>query len=248
MPLLELRNVTVRYGRTTALSNLSLRIPRGEITAIIGPSGCGKTTLLKVMNRLIDEEPGAAVDGDLLLNGAAAGRDDAHALRERVGMVFQTPMPFPLSIRKNVAYALPSRGVADRAEQKRIVREKLAMVRLWDEVAHDPDRSALHLSGGQQQRLCIARALATEPEALLLDEPCSSLDVGNTANIEDILKSLKGRYTFVIVTHNLAQARRIADRVVVLMDGSLVEEGPAADVFAAPKDARTAAYLGGAIG
>ena len=124
MPLLELRNVTVRYGRTTALSNLSLRIPRGEITAIIGPSGCGKTTLLKVMNRLIDEEPDAAVDGDLLLNGALVGRDDAHALRERVGMVFQTPTPFPFSIRRNVAYALPSRGVADREEQKRIRSEE----------------------------------------------------------------------------------------------------------------------------
>ena len=232
MPLLELRNVTVRYGRTTALSNLSLRIPRGEITAIIGPSGCGKTTLLKVMNRLLDEEDDSAVEGDLLLNGASIGPDSAHALRERVGMVFQTPTPFPFSIRRNVAYALPSRGVTDRTEQKRIVREKLAMVRLWDEVAHDPDRSALQLSGGQQQRLCIARALATDPKVLLLDEPCEGIQPSIVEEIENIILEINKTHgiAVVLVEQNVEFARRACDRFVIVEKGHVAASGTPEDL------------------
>ncbi|MGM9618888.1 MAG: phosphate ABC transporter ATP-binding protein [Oscillospiraceae bacterium] len=247
-PVMTLRGVSASYEGKSALQDLSLDIPEKQITAVVGPSGCGKSTLLRCMNGLLHEEPGAAVSGSACLDGADISLLPKDALRRRVGLVFQTPTPFPFSIYKNMTYAAQYHGLRDKAALETLVREKLQLAGLYDEVKDELNKNALKLSGGQQQRLCIARALTVEPEILLLDEPCSALDVKSTQTIEETLLKLKERYTVVIVTHNLAQARRIADRTVFLMGGRLVEEGPTEQLFTQPQQEETRRFLSGAIG
>lgn len=244
----------LRYGGKQALEEIALEVPRGEITALIGPSGCGKTSLLTCLNRLTDLVPGARVTGRVWVGGKDifAPGTDLPALRRRVGMIFQRPNPFPLSIRRNLELPLREHGVAERARLDETVEKALRDVGLWDEVKDRLHAPALRLSGGQQQRLCLARALALEPEALLMDEPCSALDPLAGGVVEDLIASLRGRYTILIVTHNLAQARRIAGRAALLWwkehGGRLIEEGPTQQIFEAPREELTAAYVQGRRG
>jgi phosphate transport system ATP-binding protein len=253
-PLLRVDGLGVAYRGQPALRDVRLPIHRGAITALIGPSGCGKTSLLSCLNRLTDLIPGCRVTGSVRLgdDDVLDGACDVVALRRRVGMIFQRPNPFPFSIRRNLALGLREHRVRDRRERDRRAEAALRDVGLWDEVADRLDGPALALSGGQQQRLCIARALALAPEVLLLDEPCSALDPLSSAVVEDLIVSLRGRYTQVVVTHNLAQARRIADHVAVfwVKDGAgrLIEAGPTEQIFDAPREELTAAYVSGARG
>jgi len=253
-PLIETHALSVCYGEKVALRDVSLAINRGCVTAIVGPSGCGKTSFLHALNRLTDLVPGCRVGGSILLDGrAVAGNGtDVVALRRRVGMIFQTPAPFPFSIRRNIDLPLREHGIGPRDERQRIIEHALRDVGLWDEVCDRLDSPAAALSGGQQQRLCIARALALTPRVILCDEPCSALDPMSSATVEDLIASLRGRYTVVVVTHNLAQARRIADHVAVFWtrDGAstLVETGTAEQIFRSPRDELTAAYIGGMRG
>ena len=244
--ILSLRQVTASYDGKAAVEQVSLDIPRQQITAILGPSGCGKSTLLRCMNGLLQEEPGAAVTGSIQLCGREISTLPREELRRRVGLVFQTPTPFPFSIYKNMTYAPRYYGQRSRKALDELVREKLELAGLYEEVKDDLQKSALKLSGGQQQRLCIARALTVEPEPLLLDEPCSALDVKSTAVIENTFQKLKSHYTLVIVTHNIAQAKRIADRVVFLYNGRVVEQGT--HLFTAPREEETRAFLAGHFG
>jgi phosphate transport system ATP-binding protein len=242
------------YGRTSAFRDVDLSLHKNEVTAIIGPSGCGKTSLLTVLNRLTDLEPSARVRGSLHLceQDVLSPDLDLIAHRRRVGMIFQKPNCFPLSIRRNIELPLKEHGLRRREERERVVERVLRDVGLWEEVAGRLDSPAQKLSGGQQQRLCIARALALEPEALLLDEPTASLDPLSGAVIEDLIRGMRGRYTVILVTHNLSQARRIADRVAVFWhlegSGRLLESGPAAEIFAAPRHPLAAAYIAGIRG
>ena len=242
--------LTIAYGGKVAVNDVSLGVNQGEVLGLIGPSGCGKTTLLRSLNRLVELTPGAARGGRIVLDGDDVDALDVTALRRRVSMVFQQPNPFPMSIFDNVAYALREQGSrrVKRAALEAPVREALTRAGLWDEVKDDLDRPALRMSGGQQQRLCIARALAADPEVLLLDEPCSALDPRSTATIEDLILQLRESLAVVIVTHNLQQAYRIGDRVAFMYLGELVEYGAAADVFERPQHTRTAEYVGGAFG
>ena len=246
--IMTLHNVSASYDGREVLSDLSLDIPSNQITAIIGPSGCGKTTLLRCMNGLLAEEKGVSVSGRILLDGQEIKSMQKDMLRRRVGLVFQTPAPFPFSIYKNMAYAPRYYGIRDKASLEALVKEKLEMAGLYDEVRDDLGRNALKLSGGQQQRLCIARALTVDPEVLLLDEPCSALDVKSSAVIEEMLTELKKQYTIVIVTHNIAQARRISDSAAFLFGGRLVEWGKSDDLFGCPKEEETRAVLAGIYG
>lgn len=247
-PAMQTVNLSVSYGRTRALEDVTISIPPQAITAIIGPSGCGKTTLLTCFNALIEEQPGVRVEGEVLLAGKSIGGMRRDLLRRRVGMVTQTPTPFPFSVYRNLTYGPRYYHMARKAQLDQLVREKLEMVGLYDEVRDDLHRSALALSGGQQQRLCIARALTVEPEVLLLDEPCSSLDVKATAKMEATLLDLKSTYTIIIVTHNIAQARRIADYALFLNGGRMVEMAPAKQLFERPHEAPTRDFLSGAFG
>lgn len=249
-PAMRVEGLSVTYDGKPALADVSLAFAANRLTAIIGPSGCGKSTLLQSLNGMLDEEPSAKVRGRILLGEDDTARLPREELRRRVGLVFQTPAPFPFSIYKNVSYVLKyhGRGHGRRAQMDALVREELEAVGLYDEVRNDLDKSALKLSGGQQQRLCIARALAARPEVLLLDEPCSALDVRSSAVIEELLGRLKHSYTIVVVTHNIAQARRIADDVVFLYDGRLVETGAADELFKHPRQERTRAFLEGLYG
>ncbi|MEO9615097.1 MAG: phosphate ABC transporter ATP-binding protein [Nitratireductor sp.] len=246
-------NLTIAYGALTALSDVTLSIPPGRITALIGPSGCGKTSLLTCLNRLIDLIPGARVTGRILVRDTdVLGRDaDLLRLRKRVGMVFQKPNPFPFSIRRNFDIVLSEFGVRRRADREARIDECLRAVGLQAEIGHRLDMSACALSGGQQQRLCIARALATRPEILLLDEPCSALDPMSTMTIERLLLKLKDSITLVIVTHNLSQARRIADRCALFWTrcgtGYLLEHGTMADLSERPQNQVTDDYLNGRV-
>jgi phosphate transport system ATP-binding protein len=246
--------VGVRYGGELALEGVSLEFGRGRIAALMGPSGCGKSSFLLCLNRLIELVPGAEAAGRVELEGedVHARGADVVALRRRVGMVFQRPNPFPQSIRRNFEVPLRAHGVRDRRRVADIMERTLRDVGLWEEVRDRLDRSALGLSGGQQQRLCIARALALEPEVLLMDEPCSALDPLSSAVVEDLIASFRGRYTVIVVTHNLAQARRIADDAALFWAdagvGRLVEGAPAAELFERPRHPLTAAYISGARG
>ena len=245
---LSVRGLSAAYDGKQVLKDVSLDIVPGRITAILGPSGCGKSTFLRCLNGMLANEPGARMEGQVLLDAADAGRLQPEELRRRVGLVFQTPSPFPFSIQRNIEYVLKYYGYAphrDKAELARLVRAHLEQVGLYGEVKDDLKKSAFKLSGGQQQRLCIARALAARPDVLLLDEPCSALDVKSTAVIEGLLCELKRDYTVVVVTHNVAQARRVADDVAVLLDGGVIETGPAAEVLACPKDERVRDFLQG---
>ncbi len=248
------RDLSVRYRGKPAFAGISLGIPAGQITAVIGPSGCGKTSFLMCLNRLTDLVPHAEVTGSLEIEDldVLAARTNLIALRREVGMIFQKPNPFPLSVRRNLALPLREHGVRDRKRIDEIAEGALRDVGLWDEVKDRLDEPALALSGGQQQRLCIARTLVLRPRVLLLDEPCSSLDPISMAAVERHIASLRGRFTLVIVTHNLAQARRLADRVAFFWirngTGCLVEQGTAREVFEAPRDPLTEAYIKGLEG
>jgi len=247
---LTLRDVGVAYGSKEAVRDVSLSIHQGEVLGLIGPSGCGKTTLLRTLNRLTELTPTARRTGDILLDG-----EDIHdlvdtELRSRVSMVFQQPNPFPMSIFDNVAFALREQGrkKPGRRELEPLVVDALQRAGLYDEVRDDLDRPALRLSGGQQQRLCIARAIAMRPEVLLMDEPCSALDPISTGVIEELIGELRRDLAVVIVTHNLAQAHRVADKVAFMYLGDLVEYGTAQDVFEDPRAERTREYVQGAFG
>jgi phosphate transport system ATP-binding protein len=247
---LAVERLSVRYGEREVLHGISLAWPVGRVGAIVGPSGCGKTTLLRAINRLVDMTPAAHVSGSIVLRGDDLGVVAPDELRRRIGMVFQRPNPFPMTIFDNVAYALRPQG-SRRPRRHALadaVERVLARAGLWEEVKDDLHRSALRLSGGQQQRLCIARALAAEPEAILMDEPCSSLDRVATSTIERLILELRSQVIVVVVTHNLAQAKRVSDQLAFVLDGRLVESGETARVFARPHEEATAAYLGGAFG
>ena len=247
---LRVRELSVAYSGAPAVKSVSLSIHQGEVLALIGPSGCGKTTLLRTLNRLTELTPGAARAGQVLLDGQDIHELPDTDLRARVAMVFQQPNPFPMSIFDNVAFALreQARKRPRRRELEPLVIDALRRAGLYDEVANDLHRPALRLSGGQQQRLCIARAIAPRPEVLLMDEPCSALDPISTGVIEGLIGELRRELAVVIVTHNLAQARRVADKVAFMYLGDLVEHGPAAEVFEQPRAARTRDYVRGAFG
>ena len=246
--IMTLDRVGASYDGKPALEDISMEIFPHSITAIIGPSGCGKSTLLRCMNGLLKEESGAAVSGKILLKGQDIAKMEPEELRRRVGLVFQTPSPFPFSIYKNMTYALRYYGVKDKKELDRQVKEKLQMAGLYDEVAQELDKSAHKLSGGQQQRLCIARALAVEPEVLLMDEPTSALDPISTSKIEELAVELKKKYTIIIVTHNMQQAVRISDRTAFFLLGELVEYDNTEKLFSIPSDKRTEDYITGRFG
>jgi phosphate transport system ATP-binding protein len=250
---MRVEGLSVLYGDKAAVSDVSLPIHAGEALALIGPSGCGKTTLLRTLNRLTETTAGATRHGRVLLDGTDVEQFEVTALRRRVAMVFQQPNPFPMSIFDNVAYAIRvqnrrRRGRGRDRELEPQVADALRRAGLYDEVAGDLDRPALRLSGGQQQRLCIARAIATRPDVLLMDEPCSALDPRSTAVIEDLIGELRRELAVVIVTHNLAQAHRIGDKVAFMYLGDLVELGDAEQVFEAPRAERTREYVAGAFG
>ena len=243
---MTLRDVSAFYDGKPAIAHISADIPKNEITAVIGPSGCGKSTLLRCMNGLLTQEPGTEVHGEIALDGTDISRLPSEELRRRVGLVFQTPTPFPFSILKNLTFAPRYYGQRDKKALEALAIEKLQLCGLYDEVKDELRKNAQKLSGGQQQRLCIARALTVEPDILLLDEPCSALDVRATQTVEELLLRLKERYTVVIVTHNLAQARRIADRTMFLYNGQLIEQGE--HLLTHPQEKETRAFLEGAFG
>jgi phosphate transport system ATP-binding protein len=250
-PLLVCKDFSVLYGVTTAVKNLSVEIPRGEVTAIIGPSGCGKSTFLNAINRMTDLIPGCETRGSMRLDGddIYGPETDVVWLRRRIGMVFQKPNPFPKSIFANVAYGPRLHGMAaSRSELHEIVERSLREAALWEEVKDRLHANALGLSGGQQQRLCIARALAIEPDVILFDEPTSALDPASTSKIEELMAGLRGPYTVIIVTHNMQQASRISDLTMFLYKGELIEFGRTADVFTKPKKNRTELYITGSFG
>ena len=246
---LSVSHVDLFYGDHHALKDVSIDIPEREITSFIGPSGCGKSTLLRCFNRMNDYVKDCRVEGSIKLDGQDIYDGfDTTLLRQRVGMVFQHPNPFPMSIYDNVAYGPRGMGVKSRSELDGIVEESLRRAALWDEVKDKLKSSGLGLSGGQQQRLCIARAIAVKPQVLLMDEPTSALDPISTVQVEQLAMELKQDYTLVVVTHNMQQASRISDSVAFFLLGELVEHGTTAQIFKAPRDQRTADYLTGRFG
>ena len=246
----EVRNMDLYYGSFHALKNINIDIPEKEITAFIGPSGCGKSTFLKSLNRMNDLVEGCRISGDIKLDGVDIYKDkmDVNVLRKRVGMVFQKPNPFPMSIYDNIAYGPRTHGVRNRAKLDEIVERSLRGAAIWDEVKDRLKKNALGLSGGQQQRLCIARALAVEPEVLLMDEPTSALDPISTSKIEELAMELKEHYTIVIVTHNMQQAVRISDNTAFFLLGELIEYGGTEQMFSQPREKKTEDYITGRFG
>ncbi len=253
-PFVEVDRLSLHYGEKPVLQAVSLSINKGSITALVGPSGCGKTSFLACLNRLTDLIAGCRLSGRILVDtlDVLAPDTDVIRLRRRIGMIFQKPNPFPLSIRRNLEFPLREHGVRDRIQIAQTIETTLRDVGLWEEVKDRLDSPALVLSGGQQQRLCMARALALSPEMLLMDEPCSALDPLSSGVVEDLIGSLRGRYTILIVTHNLAQARRIADSAALFWvqngAGRLIESGPTKQIFEDPRDPLTAAYVSGMRG
>ena len=246
---LAVSHVNLYYGDHHALKDVSIEIPEHEITSFIGPSGCGKSTLLRCFNRMNDYVKDCRIEGSITLDGQDIYADfNTTLLRQRVGMVFQHPNPFPMSIYDNVAYGPRGMGIKSRSELDDLVEESLRRAALWDEVKDKLKASGLSLSGGQQQRLCIARAIAVKPEVLLMDEPTSALDPISTVQVEQLAMELKRDYTLVVVTHNMQQAARISDSVAFFLLGELVEHGPTAQIFKAPRDRRTEDYLTGRFG
>jgi phosphate transport system ATP-binding protein len=245
---LETRNLSVLYGANRAVKSISIKVPDRKVVAFIGPSGCGKSTLLRCFNRMNDLVPGARVEGEALFQGTNLYGDgvDAVDVRRRIGMVFQKPNPFPKTIYDNIAFGARINGFRDNMDD--LVEQSLRQAALWDEVKDRLRASALELSGGQQQRLCIARALAVEPEVLLMDEPASALDPIATQKIEDLIYTLKQEYTVVIVTHNMQQAARVSDYTAFLYMGDLIEYGPTQQLFTNPKEERTESYITGRFG
>jgi phosphate transport system ATP-binding protein len=246
----EVRDLSVLYGETRAIDAVNIDIPRNQVTALIGPSGCGKSTFLRCLNRMNDHIAGAEIRGRVVMDGEDVyGPDvDAVDLRRRVGMVFQKSNPFPKTIFENVAFGPRVHGMRDAVALREIVERSLRQSALWDEVSGSLEKSALELSGGQQQRLCIARALAVEPEVLLMDEPASALDPISTAKIEELIHELKSSYTIVIVTHNMQQAARVSDLTAYFYLGKLIEYGPTARIFTSPTRQETEDYITGRFG
>ena len=247
---ITVKDLCLWYGSAQALKNVNISIPEKSITALIGPSGCGKSTFLKTLDRMNDLIPGVKITGQVEYGGQDifAPSVDVSELRRRIGMVFQKPNPFPMSIYDNVAYGPRTHGITARAELDDIVERSLRDAAIWDEVKDRLKKSALGLSGGQQQRLCIARALAVEPEVLLMDEPTSALDPISTSKIEELALQLKEKYTIIIVTHNMQQAVRISDCTAFFLLGELIEFGKTEELFAQPKDKRTEDYITGRFG
>lgn len=245
----EVRGMNLHYGRLHALKNINLDIPRNQITALIGPSGCGKSTFLRSLNRMNDLVEGCRITGDIRMDGVDIyGKIDVNLLRKRVGMVFQKPNPFPMSVYDNVAYGPRTHGVSNKAKLDKLVERSLRDAAIWDEVKDRLKKSALGLSGGQQQRLCIARALAAQPDVILMDEPTSALDPISTSHIEELALELKDKYTIVMVTHNMQQAARISDKTVFFLLGEVIESGETQQIFSAPSDKRTEDYITGRFG
>ncbi|MBP3542574.1 MAG: phosphate ABC transporter ATP-binding protein [Clostridia bacterium] len=246
---IEINNLDLHYGSFHALKGVNLAIHEKEITAFIGPSGCGKSTLLKCLNRMNDLVEGCKITGQVLLDGVDVYKEmDAALLRKRVGMVFQKPNPFPMSIYDNIAFGPRTHGIHSKAKLDDIIERSLRSAAIWDELKDRLKKDALGLSGGQQQRLCIARALAVEPEVLLMDEPTSALDPISTSRIEDLALQLKQEYTIVMVTHNMQQAARISDRTAFFLLGEVIEYDETGKIFSMPKDQRTEDYITGRFG
>ena len=246
---ISVKNANLWYGDFQALKNVNVEIPEKCVTAFIGPSGCGKSTFLKCFNRMNDLVAGCKVEGEFLVGETNIyGKIDVNELRKNVGMVFQKPNPFPMSVYDNVAYAPRTFGITKRAELDEIVEKSLKQAAMWDELKDRLNKSALGLSGGQQQRLCIARSLAASPKILLMDEPTSALDPISTGKIEELIDELKKQITVVIVTHNMQQATRIADKTAFFLLGELIEYGDTDDIFTSPKDERTERYITGRFG
>ena len=246
---IQISGLDLFYGNFQALKNINLDIEEKEITAFIGPSGCGKSTLLKTLNRMNDLVEGCKINGKVTLDGEDIYKDlDVNHLRKRVGMVFQKPNPFPMSVYDNIAYGPRTHGICSKAKLDDIVERSLKSAAIWDELKDRLKKSALGLSGGQQQRLCIARALAVEPEVLLMDEPTSALDPISTSRIEDLAAELKKSYTIVIVTHNMQQAARISDKTAFFLLGEIIEYADTESLFSVPKDKRTEDYITGRFG
>ena len=249
MDKFTIENLDLYYGDFKALKNINLNISPNEITAFIGPSGCGKSTLLKSLNRMNDLVEGCRINGKVLLDGQDIyGNIDINLLRKRVGMVFQKPNPFPMSIYDNIAYGPRTHGIRSKVKLDDLVERSLRDAAIWDELKDRLKKSALGLSGGQQQRLCIARALAVEPEVLLMDEPTSALDPISTSKIEDLAVELKKNYTIVMVTHNMQQAARISDKTAFFLLGEVVEYGETEQIFSMPKNKKTEDYITGRFG
>ncbi|NLK45044.1 MAG: phosphate ABC transporter ATP-binding protein [Treponema sp.] len=247
---IEIKNLDLYYGTFQALKNINLNIAQNKITSFIGPSGCGKSTLLKSINRMNDMIPECHITGEIIMdsNNILSPKIDVNLLRKNVGMVFQKPNPFPMSIYDNIAYGPRTHGIKKRSELDGIVELSMKNAAIWDELKDSLKKSALALSGGQQQRLCIARALAVQPDVLLMDEPTSALDPISTSKIEDCILQLKEKYTIVIVTHNMQQAVRISDRTVFFLLGEIIEEGVTEELFIKPKIKKTEDYITGRFG
>ena len=249
MSIIETKNLDLYYGTNKALKNINMNINQNEVTALIGPSGCGKSTFLCTLNRMNDLIEGVKVTGEVLFEGKNIYDDyDEIALRKRVGMVFQKANPFPMSIYDNIAYGPKIHGIKDKKTLDEIVERSLKGAALWDETKDRLKKSALGLSGGQQQRLCIARTLAVSPEVILMDEPTSALDPISTSKVEELMDELKKKYTVIIVTHNMQQAGRIADKTAFFLNGEVIEFGKTEDIFYKPKDKRTEDYITGRFG
>ena len=249
-PKIKITDMDLFYGHFQAIKKANLDIPSNEIMAFIGPSGCGKSTLLKSLNRMNDLVESCKITGDIRIDGEDiySPTVDVNRLRKKVGMVFQTPNPFPMSIYDNIAYGPRVHGIRNRARLDDIVEDSLRKAAVWDELKDELKKSALMISGGQQQRLCIARALAVEPDILLMDEPTSALDPISTSKIEDLVNTLKEKYTIVIVTHNMQQAARISDKTAFFLTGEIIETGETGQIFSYPKDERTENYITGRFG
>lgn len=250
MSILSVNDLCLWYGNTQALKNINMEIREKSITALIGPSGCGKSTFLKTLNRMNDLIPGVRISGNVCYHGEDIYGQGVNVseLRKHVGMVFQKPNPFPMSIYDNIAYGPRTHGIKSKAKLDEIVEQSLRSAAIWDETKDHLKKSALGMSGGQQQRICIARALAVEPDVLLMDEPTSALDPISTSKIEDLAMSLKEKYTIVIVTHNMQQAVRISDQTAFFLLGELIECGDTDTLFSQPRDKRTEDYITGRFG
>lgn len=245
----EIKDLNLYYGDYHALKNINMNLAENEITAFIGPSGCGKSTFLKCLNRMNDLVEGCKITGSVTIDGEDIyGNMDVNKLRKRVGMVFQNPNPFPMSVYDNIAYGPRTHGIRNKKVLDEIVERSLRNAAIWDELKDRLKKSALGLSGGQQQRLCIARALAVEPEVILMDEPTSALDPISTSKIEDLVIDLKSKYTIIMVTHNMQQATRVSDKTAFFLLGDMIEYGDTEELFSMPKDKRTEDYITGRFG
>ncbi|MDY2987364.1 MAG: phosphate ABC transporter ATP-binding protein PstB [Peptoniphilus sp.] len=244
----NIEDLNLYYGDFKALKGINMGIEANEITAFIGPSGCGKSTTLKCLNRMNDLVDGCRIEGKIELDGESINSYNINALRKRVGMVFQTPNPFPMSIYNNIAYGPKTHGITDKNTLDEIVERSLKAAAIWDEVKDNLNKNALSISGGQQQRLCIARCLAVEPDVILMDEPTSALDPISTGKIEDLVLELKKDYTIIMVTHNMQQASRASDKTAFFLSGEVVEFGDTYEIFSNPRDKRTEDYITGRFG